>query len=199
VARRLDDLVSYQNQRYARHYRDAVFQVAQAEQELGTGSQALTAAVALNLHHLMAYKDEYEVARLLLSEQARHELTAVAGQRIKVVWHLHPPLLRSMGMKKKLKLGPWFRPVLRTLSHLKWLRGRAFDPFGHNEVRRTERALIQEYRHTVDRLVSGLTPETLEPAVAIANLADGIRGYEHIKLANVARYRAATEDALARY
>jgi indolepyruvate ferredoxin oxidoreductase len=196
VALRVDDLIAFQNLRYARRYVDVVARVATAEHAANPDSQALTETVAFNLHHLMAYKDEYEVARLLLSDEARQQLEAVGGERIKVVWHLHPPLLRSLGMKKKLRLGPWFRPVLSTLARLKWTRGRVFDPFAHNEVRRTERALVKEYPRTVDQLLAKLTPDTLERAVEVANLADQVRGYEHIKLDNVVKYRAATEEAL---
>jgi len=199
VARRVDDLVAYQNRRYARRFVTSVNRVAAAEHAIAPDSEALTEAVAFNLHHLMAYKDEYEVARLLLSDQARQELEAVGGQRIKVVWHLHPPLLRAAGMKKKLRLGPWFRPVLATLTRLKWLRGRALDPFAHNEVRRTERTLIPEYLHTIDRLLSALSRDCLEQAVEVAALADQIRGYEHVKLRNVTQYRQANAEALAHF
>ncbi|MCU1343943.1 MAG: 2-oxoacid ferredoxin oxidoreductase, partial [Acidimicrobiia bacterium] len=197
IARRVDDLVGFQSRRYARRYIDVIARVVQAEQQANAGSTVLTEAVAFNLHHLMAYKDEYEVARLLLSDEARQQLEAVGGPRIKVVWHLHPPLLRSLGVKKKVRLGPWFRPALSSLSKLKAVRGRAIDPFAHNEVRRTERALVDEYPQLIDSLLASLDETTVDRAAEIANLADRVRGYEHLKLKNVAAYRSAVSEAMA--
>ncbi|WP_366942187.1 DUF6537 domain-containing protein, partial [Gordonia sp. (in: high G+C Gram-positive bacteria)] len=107
---------------------------------------------------------------------------------------LHPPVLRELGMRKKLAVGRWGRPGLRGLESLKRLRGTRFDPFGHTQVRRTERALIGEYRAALDRVVAGLgehpSAAQLEQAVAVAELPDLVRGYEGIKLANVERFRA---------
>ena len=108
-------------------------------------------------------------------------------------------MLRALGRSRKVSLGPWFRPVFRLLAGLRRLRGTPFDPFGRTAVRRTERALIAEYRATVERLLAGLTPGNHELAVEIAGLPDLVRGYEEIKLGNVATYRDKPAELLARY
>ncbi len=104
-------------------------------------------------------------------------------------YNLHPPLLRALGMTRKLKLGKWFDGVFRLLVALRRLRGTVFDPFGYAEVRRVERALPSEYRALVEKALVALSPETYESAVRLANLPDVIRGYEGIKLRNVGRFR----------
>ena len=109
---------------------------------------------------------------------------------VKVSYNLHPPLLRALGLDHKLRLGPWFTPVLGGLARGKRLRGTPLDPFGYAKVRRVERRLAREYRRLVERLADRLTPANLEQAVALAELPDEVRGYEHVKLANVERYRA---------
>jgi indolepyruvate ferredoxin oxidoreductase len=114
---------------------------------------------------------------------------------------LHPPLLRALGMKRKLKLGPWFVPVLRLLRAGRRLRGTKLDLFGLPRVRRVERALPREYRALVARSLERLTPVTHGTVAEIAELPDVVRGYEDIKLANVERFRglaAELEDRLAR-
>jgi indolepyruvate ferredoxin oxidoreductase len=157
------------------------------------GSAELTDAVARNLYKLMAYKDEYEVARLLTTDEARDALQAVGGPGAKVQLLLHPPMLRSLGMDRKLRLGRSAAPLLGILRRAKGLRGHWYDPFGRAEMRRVERAMIPEYRAAVDRLMAGLTPATHAEAVSIASLPDLVRGYEHLKLQRASDYR----DALA--
>src|ERR1700735_1003484 len=99
---------------------------------------------------------------------------------------LPPPVLRSLGMQRKISLGPWFRPAFRSLVAMRRLRGTAFDPCGRTEVRREERALLAEYRDVITRLADGLTAGNHARAVEIAGLPDMVRGYEHVKLGNVA-------------
>ncbi|MGE5134000.1 MAG: indolepyruvate ferredoxin oxidoreductase family protein [Gemmatimonadota bacterium] len=198
VRRRADDLAAYQNAAYADSYTAAVARVRDAEAGIDP-RLPLAAAVARNLHKLMAYKDEYEVARLSLDPQLAAGITAQFGPGARVRYQLHPPVLRALGMNRKVSLGPWFRPVFRALAGLRRLRGTPFDPFGRTAVRRTERALITEYRATLDRLLAGLTPENHELAAEIAGLPDLVRGYEEIKLGNVAAYRDKTAELLARY
>lgn len=94
----------------------------------------------------MAYKDEYEVARLSLDPRLRTEVAQRFGTGSRMVYRLHPPMLRALGMRGKIAFGPWFRIVLRVLRALRKIRGTSLDPFGHTHVRRTERALIAEYR-----------------------------------------------------
>jgi indolepyruvate ferredoxin oxidoreductase len=137
----------------------------------------------------MAYKDEYEVARLHLEAGARARAEAEVGGELKVSYNLHPPMLRALGMQRKLRLGPWFTPVLGSLQHGRRLRGTPLDPFGYAKVRRVERQLVGEYRDLVGKAAARLTPENHALAVELANLPDMVRGYEDVKLANVDRYR----------
>ena len=134
------------------------------------------------------------MARLTGDERFAAEVADQFGDDASVAIRLHPPALRSMGMKNKISLGPWATPGMAGLARMKRLRGTRLDPFGRAEVRRTERALIVEYRDVLSALVTALRSGTLDAnrldtAVAIAELPDMVRGYEGIKMANVARYR----------
>jgi indolepyruvate ferredoxin oxidoreductase len=146
----------------------------------------------------MAYKDEYEVARLHLSAALEAELHARFGSEIRYYWHLHPPLLRALGLKKKIRLGSWFKPAFSALHAMKAVRGTALDVFGYARVRREERALIGEYRALVERALASLSPATHDTAVAIGDLPDMIRGYEDIKLDNVRHFRARAAELNAK-
>jgi len=197
---RAPDLAAYQDVAYARRYIEFLRQVAAREQERAPGQTRIAEAVARHLYKLMAYKDEYEVARLLLREGADPEIRRQFAGGARVYWHLHPPFLRALGMKRKLKLGRWARPALLLLRSLRRLRGTALDPFGRTAVRKVERALIGEYRDLVLRSLETLSPSTGDAAAQIAELPDLVRGYESIKLRNVARFReqAAALEAEAR-
>ncbi len=197
LAVRVPDLVDYQDLAYARAYATFVRRVARVEQERTPGQTALAEAVARYLYKLMAYKDEYEVARLHLDPAVRREIAARFGPEARIAWHLHPPLLRALGLTHKVKLGPWFAPAFQALRQMKRLRGTPLDPFGHTEVRRTERALIAEYRQMIEAACARLTPENHALAVRLAELPDMVRGYERVKLENVRRYRAAAQALLA--
>jgi indolepyruvate ferredoxin oxidoreductase len=142
----------------------------------------------------MAYKDEYEVARLLLDGGDQVERTF--GDVEKVSWNLHPPMLRAMGLQRKLKLGPWARPALVGLRSMKRLRGTKLDPFGRAEVRRVERQLVEDYVALVDELASTLSTDPAR-ATHMAGLVDVVRGYEGVKLRNVETYREALAAARA--
>jgi indolepyruvate ferredoxin oxidoreductase len=194
---RVPELIAYQNATYAREYVDFVRRVTQVEAERAPGSSGLAEAVARHLYKLMAYKDEYEVARLHLDAALQAQLHAKFGPKIRTYWHLHPPLLRALGLKKKLRLGAWFAPAFKILKSMKGLRGTRFDPFGRAEVRRVERALIGEYRQLIETALVRLTPVTHETARALAELPDEIRGYEHVKLENVARFRDKAKQLMA--
>jgi len=191
------DLVEYQDERYAAHFLDGVAEAAAAERSVAPGSARLTESVARNLHKLMAYKDEYEVARLMLLPDARAAAEAVGGSGARMTWHLHPPTLKAVGRKKKIAFGSKSAPMFRVLSKGKRLRGTRLDPFGRTEMRRLERALPQEYRTAMQTLYGSLTSENLDGAVQIANLPDGVRGFEDLKRRRVADYRARLRDALA--
>jgi indolepyruvate ferredoxin oxidoreductase len=153
--------------------------------------------VIRNLYKLMAYKDEYEVARLQLKPGLDEQVRATFSSPRRVVYNLHPPLLRAMGMRKKLALGPWFRPALGALRRMKGLRGTPLDVFGYAHVRREERRLIGWYRGLVEQALERLTPETESTVLEIARLPDAIRGYEEIKLRNIAAAEQRAADLLA--
>ena len=193
VDRLADDLGAYQNRRYAQRFRDVVRRAA------ATGDDALVRAVATHLHQLMAYKDEYEVARLLLSPSSRHAAEAVGGPGAKVQWNLHPPLLRSLGLRRKLRLGSWARPLLVVLRAGRRVRGTPLDVFGVASLRRLERAMVPEFVAAVDRVVAGYSPERAAEAVAIVSLPDQVRGYEHLKRARAATYRTELAARLTTY
>ncbi|MBM4443122.1 MAG: indolepyruvate ferredoxin oxidoreductase family protein [Candidatus Rokubacteria bacterium] len=187
---RVPELIAYQDGRYAQQYADFVKKVAEAERRATPGEQRLGESVARYLFKLMAYKDEYEVARLHLRNDVAAALAAEFPEGVKVQYNLHPPMLRAMGMKKKLRFGTWFDGAFRALYAMRGLRGGALDVFGRAEVRRVERALVGEYRGLIERALATLGPDTHAKAVKLAALPDVIRGYEDIKLRNVEKFRA---------
>ncbi len=200
VQLRLGELIAYQSRRYAQRYLDDVVRVARIEHEQTGGGDQVARAYAHALHKLMAYKDEYEVARLhlLAAEEARRDAEFGPGAKVQIM--LQPPLMRALGLKRKIKLGRWAFPALALLRRSRRLRGTPLDPFGHAHVRRVERALVGEYRALVDGALEHLTPASADQVAAIAALPDVIRGYEDIKLAGVERFReqaAALSAALA--
>ena len=195
---RVPELIAYQDAAYARRYTEFVGRVAEAERRQTPGRTGLAEAVARHLFKLMAYKDEYEVARLHLDPALHAEIRARFGEGARATWNLHPPLLRALGLERKLKLGPWFAPVFKGLRAMKRLRGTALDPFGRAEVRRVERALVDEYRGMIETVLTRLGPATHDTAVAIGELPDLVRGYEAVKLESVARFRGAARALLAK-
>lgn len=193
---RAAELTAYQDAALARTYLRDVLHVAAAE-HARTGGTAVAEAYARGLHKLLAPKDEYEVARLHLDAAERARVAETYGADAKVEVLLHPPVLRALGMKRKLHLdGRWTYPALRALARGKRLRGTKLDPFARTEVRRTERALPGEYRALVDVALDHLTPDTAARVAEIAALPDLIRGYEEIKLRGVAAFRARAEELL---
>ncbi|MEW6472811.1 MAG: indolepyruvate ferredoxin oxidoreductase family protein [Actinomycetota bacterium] len=174
-----DDLEHYQSGRLATRFLQFVDETRAAEARAG-GDGSLTAAVASGYYKLLAYKDEYEVARLLLDHPAADG---------KITWLLHPPVLRSLGLRRKVHLGPWATPLLKALRACRWLRGTPLDPFGHTKLRRLERHLPAEYAGAIRALFRQLDSTTLPSAVDIARLPDMVRGYEHVKLNAIASYR----------
>lgn len=187
------ELLAFQNSRLASKYLDEL----EALHAIAP-SQPLLAAASAGLFKLMAYKDEYEVARLMLDPDGHSEVGNVAGHGDKVAWRLHPPTLRALGRKSKLAISVRWRPAIRLLAAGKRLRGTAFDPFGRAAVRKVERGLAAEYLDAVTRVLgSAPTPDDIVNATAIAEAADLVRGYEDIKLANVERFREAIAQLAA--
>jgi indolepyruvate ferredoxin oxidoreductase len=186
---RVPELIAYQDVAYAQAYAEFVKRVREAEQAAVRGETRLSEAVARYLFKLMAYKDEYEVARLHLRSDLATALQAEFPGGVRLQYNLHPPILRALGFSTKLRLGQWFDGAFRLLAALRGLRGTWLDPFGRAEVRRLERRLVGEYRTLVEKALVGLSPESYERAAKLAGLPDVIRGYEEIKLRNVQRFR----------
>jgi len=199
VARRAADLVAYQNVRYAESYVTEIGRVWRVEADKTPGREALTNAVALHLYKLMAYKDEYEVARLCLDPEFAARIAADFGPGARFAWRLHPPVLRAMGLNRKISLGPWARPVLVLLRAARRLRGTRLDLFGLARIRRVERDLVTEYRAVLSDLTTRLNVDNHGLAVQIAALPDAVRGYEQIKLDNVVRYRGRLDELRERF
>jgi indolepyruvate ferredoxin oxidoreductase len=185
---RVPELIAYQDVAYARRYVDFIRRVAETERTVAPGEARLAQAVARHLYKLMAYKDEYEVARLHLRPEVRASIQAEMGEAT-VRYQLHPPILRALGLRRKLSLGTWIEGPFRLLVSMRRLRGTRLDPFGYARVRRVERALVGEYRTMVERALGDLSPETHDRAVRVASLPDLIRGYEDVKLRNVQHFR----------
>ncbi|MFT3818907.1 MAG: indolepyruvate ferredoxin oxidoreductase family protein [Rubrivivax sp.] len=183
VAVRVQELIDYQDEACARGYADVLGRVAAAR----PGDEALLVAVARNLHKLIAYKDEYEVARLHLTQAAQAALVRELGEGGKVYWHFHPTFLRAMGRERKLKVGMWFKPVLAMLARMKSLRGTSLDLLGRTHVRRIERELAGHYTQMIDAALArpGAHADAL---LELARAPDAVRGYEGVKLGNVGKY-----------
>ncbi len=194
------DLIDYQSPRYATSYVTFVLSCAERERaRLGEASDlALTREVARSLHKLMAYKDEYEVARLHHRARARVRAGSGLEAPAAIGYLLHPPLLRAMGLRRKVRLGGWFDPAFTALHALRRVRGTWADIFRWPEVRRIERELPGWYRATVAQVLEVLTPENREIALQVAGLPDMIRGYEQIKVASATRARQQGATLLAR-
>jgi indolepyruvate ferredoxin oxidoreductase len=195
------DLVGYQNQRYARSFVDVVRHVAEREAVAAPDAvgRELTITVARGLHKVMAYKDEYEVARLMFDTGGRSEAEQLAGTGSVIAVKLHPPALRALGLRSKLSFGPFWSPVFALLRRGKVLRHTPFDLFGYATVRREERRLVREYRSLIEDLVVHLRADNYDDSVATAGLIDMVRGYEDIKMRRIAEYRSllSTRPAVA--
>jgi indolepyruvate ferredoxin oxidoreductase len=198
LALRVSELTAFQDRACAQDYASFVERVRATEAAI-TGGETLARAVAENLYKLTAYKDEYEVARLSLDPALDQAVRAQFGDGARYQYRLHPPVLRALGLKHKVSLGPWFRPAFATLVAMRRVRGTRLDPFGRTEIRRTERALITEYREVVEELLAGLTEGNHDLAVQVAALPDLVRGYEEIKLATVRAYHEKLAELRAEF
>ena len=192
IAKRVAFLTDYQNATYAQDYADFVQKVRQVDESMGGKSLALTQAVARYLFKLMAYKDEYEVARLHTDARFHAKINAMFEGDFKVHYHLAPPLIakkNARGELLKQQFGPWMLTVFKVLARFKGLRGTALDLLGRTEERRTERALIAEYRAALDEILVGLTGVDREGryavALEIARIPEQIRGFGHVKERNL--------------
>ncbi|WP_313254933.1 indolepyruvate ferredoxin oxidoreductase family protein [Stenotrophomonas sp.] len=200
VARRSAFLTDYQDAAYAKRYRTLVDAVRSAEQQAVPGSTALTEAVSRYFFKLMAYKDEYEVARLYTSGDFIKRVQQQFEGDYQVRFHLAPPLFAKrdeQGQLQKKEYGPWMFKAFGLLAKLKGLRGGRFDVFGYTEERRGERQLIADYEKTLQELLGGLDARRLALAVDIASIPEHIRGYGHVKEAHLHEAKAREAALLA--
>ena len=186
---RVPELIAYQNVAYAERYAERIRSIRAVEAKHAPGSEVLADAVARHLYKLMAYKDEAEVARLNIDGGLLAAIEEEFGPGSHFAWKLHPPVLRALGLKRKITLGRWFTPVYRALYATRHLRGTAVNPFGLGQIRRLERQLIDEYLAVLDEIARHLNSGNLDLAIEIAELPDMVRGYDEVKLRNVAAYR----------
>ena len=193
ISRRAANLIDFQSEKVARRYVMLLESIWTAERAVG-GRTEFSDAVARGLYKFTAYKDEYEVARLLTDPRFLADVKSEIPAGANLTYKLHPPMLRAMGRTEKIGLGPRSHIALRLLARGKRLRGTTFDPFGHAHVRRVERELLAEYVRIVNGLAAELNAANYDRAVEVANLADLVRGYEDIKLANVATYHARLDE-----
>jgi indolepyruvate ferredoxin oxidoreductase len=203
VAARVKLLTGYQNAGLAERYKVLVERVRKVEDQRGPSGTKLAEAVARNYAKLLAYKDEYEVARLYAEAAFAANLSQQFEGDYKLKFHLAPPLLASRDPKTghllKREFGPWMLPAFKLLAKLKFLRGTAFDIFGYSPERKTERALIGQYESLVDELLAGLTPANHALAVKLASVPDDIRGYGHVKDAHLVKAKRKEADLLAQW
>jgi indolepyruvate ferredoxin oxidoreductase len=201
IARRADFLASYQDSRYAERYREFVNGIGAAERDRVPDSQSLTIAVARSLFKLMAYKDEYEVARLHTQTGFQEKLRQEFEGNFAIKYHLAPPILPAgkdaRGRPLKRQFGAWIEPAFRMLAHLKMLRGTPLDIFGYTRERRMERNLIGWYESLLTELLPLLHAETVGPLAEIAALPMEIRGYGPVKEAAVEKVTAKVSSLRA--
>jgi indolepyruvate ferredoxin oxidoreductase len=201
VARRLEFLTQCQDAAWAARYRKLVDEARAAEAQKTPGKTELAEAVARYFFKLMAYKDEYEVARLYTNGEFRDKLAAQFEGDYKLAFHLAPPLLskrdKVTGELKKSQYGAWLFPAFRVLAKLRFLRGGLFDIFGHTEERRAERALIGEYETTMRNLLAGLDRDKHALCVQIAAIPEEIRGFGHVRQRHLKAAKAKEAELIA--
>lgn len=198
LAIRVEDLIGYQNAAYAGRYLRHVETVRAREVEATPGSTELTAAVAVNLHKMLAFKDEYEVARLHLRTAFREQFTETFTDPRRRTFHLAPPILRRFGHDRKIAVPGWAAiPTFTFLRRARILRGTKLDPFSQQQSRIEERSLIDWYLGLLGSGLEALRPLTRDTVLALARLPEQVRGYEDVKTSNAATARARAEELLA--
>ena len=203
IARRKEQLTAYQDAAYADRYLALVNTVRKAEEAVSPGITLLTEAVARGYYKLLAYKDEYEVARLYTDSDFLQRVEDQFEGDYKLVFHLAPPLLAdkdaTTGHLKKRAYGPWMLKAMRLMARFKHLRGGALDPFARSADRKLDRALIAEYETLIDAVLAGLKPGNHEVAVELANLPDQMRGFGHVRERYVEHARIQQKTLMARF
>jgi indolepyruvate ferredoxin oxidoreductase len=204
VERRAAFLAAYQSKRYARRYRALINRVHAAEAEKAPGQSGLADAVARYLFKLMAYKDEYEVARIYTDTSFVERVRSTfSGDNLRFEFHLAPPMMAKRdpvtGEPKKMSFGPWMLKAFAVLAKFKFLRGTPLDPFGYTAERRTERGLIAEYCQVLDEIIEHLTPYNHQAALALASLPEKIRGFGHVKVRSITIAKAEEAALLEQF
>jgi indolepyruvate ferredoxin oxidoreductase len=201
IARRAQFLTAYQDAAYAERYRTRVDAIRALERERLAGGDTLAWAVTKYYFKLLAYKDEYEVARLYTDGTFARQLGKTFEGNYRLEFHLAPPLLAKpnpeTGRPRKMRFGPWMMAAFRLLAAMKGLRGTRWDIFGYNAERRMERRLIAEYEAVLDEIARSLRPETRDAAIALASLPEQIRGFGPVKAASVEKAKARETELLA--
>jgi indolepyruvate ferredoxin oxidoreductase len=202
IARRVEQLTQYQDAAYAARYTSLVESVRAAEAKAVKGKTDLTEAVARYYYKLLAYKDEYEVARLYTDGRFQDRLAAAFDGNLKVTWHLAPPILGDSEDDKRPRKRP-FRTLARIafplLARMKRLRGTKLDVFGYHPERKAERALISEYEATLATVLEHLAPAKHAMAVELASIPDLIRGFGPVKAANITKAKAHEAELIKAY
>ena len=197
---RVKALVRYQNNAYADRYRKLVQQSLRCEESKAPGMKGFAEAVARYYFKLLAYKDEYEVARLYSEADFRKQLEQQFEGDYQIRFHMAPPIIGKKdnvtGLPVKTTLGPWMERILPLLAKFKFLRGTPFDPFGRSDDRRMERNLINQYEQIVNEIMSGLTADNHRLAIELASYPEFIRGYGHIKRQHVEEIQSNVDDLL---
>jgi indolepyruvate ferredoxin oxidoreductase len=202
VTRRVEFLTAYQNAAYALRYAEFVTRVEAAEAvlpEAVRGKNLLSQAVARGLFKLMSYKDEYEVARLHTDTGFEDKIKSMFEGDFKINYHLAPPLLspkNDKGELQKRKFGSWMNSGFKVLAKLKGLRGTPLDVFGYSAERKTERALIDEYRTSMEEVLASLNERNYAAALEIARIPEQIKGFGHVKERHLAAARLTWVQAL---
>ncbi len=201
VAHRKAHLTAYQDARYAARYERLVRAVADAEQRAAPGRDDLARTVAANHAKLLAYKDEYEIARLYSLPAFAQRIDAAFDKPRRITVHLAPPLLcrpdPATGVAAKREFGPWMLKAFKLLAKLKMLRNTPFDPFGRSADRKLERQLIADYEALVERMLHEVTPANIDIFTALLALPERIRGYGHVKRRHVAEVEKQRAQLLA--
>ena len=202
IERRVDFLSDYQNRDYAKKYQGLVDRVHGKEQ-FGKNLDGLTEAVARYYFKLMAYKDEYEVGRLYANGVFQKKVEQLFEGNYKVRYHLAPPLFAKKdpetGFLKKKEFGSWVLGVFKILSRMRFLRGTAFDIFGWTDERKMERQLIEDYRLLVEEILDSVNESNFDIAKRLLSLPEEIKGFGHVKEANVIQVRASWQELLHQY
>ena len=204
ISRRVEFLTAYQSAGYARRYEALVERVREAESRTVPGQEALAQAVARNLFKLMAYKDEYEVARLYTDGSFLKQVDQTfEGGNLRFEFHLAPPLLarrdKSTGLPRKMSFGPWMMKSFAVLAKFRRLRGTPLDIFGYTHERRTERRLIKDYKALVEEIIGKLTPQNHVTALGLASIPAKIRGFGHVKERHLAAAKQEEAALLERF